>query len=204
MTSILAHMKKIFNVVLAVGLFAAAPTFAQSSFSVQYSMGFGSGDVKSYVSSSSFRGAAVEYRYHVQEKISVGADIGWNTFYERRAYDTYTSGTISLSGVQYRYINAMPIYLAGDYYFKPGEKLNPFIGLGVGTLYTRRNTDMNLYTLENKVWAFALRPEAGVLVNANPSLDIILAGKYNYGFAAGGLDAQSYFTFNIGLVFKSN
>ena len=197
-------MKKLFYIFLAVGFFAAAPAIAQSSFSVQYSMGFGSGDVKSFISSSSFRGAAVEYRYHVQEKISVGADIGWNTFYERRAYDTYTSGTISLSGVQYRYINAMPIYLAGDYYFKPGEKLNPFVGLGVGTLYTRRNTDMNLYTLENKVWAFALRPEACLLVNANPNLDIILVGKYNYGFAAGGLDAQSYFTFNIGLVFKSN
>lgn len=198
------NMKKLFYTFLAVGLIAAAPAMAQSSFSAQYSMGFGSGDVKSYISSPSFRGGAIEYRYHVQDKIAVGADISWNTFYERRAYDTYTSGTVSLSGVQYRYINAMPIYLAGDYYFKPGEKLNPFIGLGVGTLYTRRNTDMNLYTLENKVWAFALRPEAGVLVNANPNLDVILVGKYNYGFAAGGLDAQSYFTFNIGLVFKSN
>jgi len=197
-------MKKLFHIFLAVATFAAAPAIAQSAFSVQYSMGFGSGDVKSYVSSTSFRGASLAYRYFVQPKISVGADIGWNTFYERRAYDTYTSGTISLSGVQYRYINAMPVYLAGDYYLKPGEKINPFVGLGVGTLYTKRNTDMNLYTLENKVWAFALRPEAGVLVNANPGLDIILAGKYNYGFSAGGLEAQSYFTFNIGLVFKGD
>jgi outer membrane protein len=202
MTYIPVHMKKIFNVIIAVAFFASAPAVAQSTFSFQYSMGFGSGDMKSYITSSSFRGAALEYRYHIQEKNSVGVDIGWNTFYERRAYDTYTSGTVSLSGVQYRYINAMPIYLAGDHYFKPGEKLNPFVGLGVGTLYTKRNTDMNLYTLETKVWAFALRPEAGVLVNANPSLDFILVGKYNYGFSAGGLDAQSYFTFNIGLVFK--
>jgi outer membrane protein len=197
-------MKKLFYIFLAAAFFAAGPAVAQNSFSIQYSMGFGAGDMKSFISTSSFRGAAIAYRYRIQEKFSVGADMGWNTFYERRAYDTYTSGTVSLSGVQYRYINAMPIYLAGDYYLKPGEKLNPFVGLGVGTLYTRRNTDMNLYTLENKIWAFALRPEAGVLVNANPALDIILVGKYNYGFAAGGLDAQSYFTFNIGLVFKGD
>jgi outer membrane protein len=195
-------MKKIFIVIFVVATFAAAPSIAQSSFSIQYSMGFGNGDVKNFISSASFRGAALEYRYHIQPKLSVGADIGWNTFYERRAFDTYTSGTVSLSGVQYRYINAMPIYAAVNYYFKPDEKINPFVGLGVGTLYTKRNTDMNLYTLENTVWAFALRPEAGVLVNANPGLDIVLAGKYNYGFAAGGLDPQSYFTFNIGLVFK--
>jgi hypothetical protein len=43
-----------------------------------------------------------------------------------------------------------------------------------------------------------------VLINSSPGLDFILVGKYNYGFAAGGLDAQSYFTFNIGLVFKGN
>jgi opacity protein-like surface antigen len=204
MTYILVHMKKSFIIILAIGIFATAPSIAQSAFSIQYSMGFGSGDVKSFISSSSFRGAAVEYRYLVQPKIGIGADIGWNTFYERRAFDTYTSGTVSLSGVQYRYINAMPIYAAFDYYMKPGEKLNPFVGLGVGTLYTKRNTDINLYTIENSVWAFGLRPEAGVLVNANPGLDIILVGKYNYGFAAGGLDAQSYFTFNVGLRFKGN
>jgi hypothetical protein len=204
MTYILVHMKKIFNLILIVASFASVQAVAQGSFSAQYSMGFSNGDMRSYITSSSFRGGALEYRYRIQEKYSVGGDIGWNTFYERRAYDTYTSGTVSLSGVQYRYINAMPLYLAGDYYFKPGEKLNPFVGLGVGTLYTKRNTDMNLYTLETNVWAFALRPEAGVLVNANEGLDIILVGKYNYGFAAGGLDAQSYFTFNIGLVFKSH
>ena len=197
-------MKKLFPIFLAVAFFAAKSAIAQSSFSVQYAMGFGSGDVKSFITSPSLRGVAVEYRYRVQPKFSVGADIGWNTFYERRAYDTYTSGTISLSGVQYRYINAMPLYLAGDYYLKPGEKYNPFVGLGVGTLYTKRNTDMNLYTLENTVWAFALRPEAGILVNANKGLDIILVGKYNYGFSTPGLDAQTYFTFNIGLVFKGD
>jgi outer membrane protein len=195
-------MKKIFNIIFAVGIFATAPAIAQSTFSIQYSMGFGNNDVKSFISSASFRGAALEYRYLIEPKFGVGADIGWNTFYERRAYDTYTSGTVSLSGVQYRYINAMPIFAAFDYYMKPDDKVNPFIGLGVGTLYTKRNTDMNLYTIENNVWAFGLRPEAGIRVNANPSLDIILVGKYNYGFAAGGLDAQSYFNFNVGLLFK--
>jgi outer membrane protein len=99
-------------------------------------------------------------------------------------------------------VNAVPIYLSADYYFKPGEKVNPFVGLGAGTLSTRRNVDMNLYTVENNVWGFALRPEAGVLVNANPGMDVILVGKYNYGFKTAGLEAQSYFTFNVGFVFK--
>jgi outer membrane protein len=204
MTYLLVHMKKLFSIVFVIGILAAAPSKAQSTFSVQYSMGFGNGDVKSYISTASFRGVGLEYRYHIEPKFSVGIDMGWNTFYERRAYDTYTSGTVSLSGVQYRYINAAPIYLSANYYLKPDEKLNPFIGLGVGTLYSKRNTDMGLYTLENIAWAFALRPEIGVLINENSGLDVILAGKYNYGFATDGQEAQSYFTFNVGFVFKGN
>jgi outer membrane protein W len=196
-------MKQLFNIiVVAAALLIVTPAVAQSSFSIQYSMGFGTGDTKSFISKSSFRGAAMEYRYLIQPNISVGADVGWNVFYERKASDTYTSGTVALSGVQYRYINAVPIFLAFDYHLKPGEKINPFVGLGVGTLFTRRNTDMNLYTIEDNVWAFGLRPEFGIRMQANDAMDIILVGKYNYGFSAKDLPAQSYFALNVGFVFK--
>lgn len=198
------NMKKLFYVLLTIGTFGILPGLAQNTFSVQYSMGFGSGDVKSYISSSSLSGALVSYRYMTSPKLGAGVDVGWNGFYERRAYDTYTSGTVSLSGTQYRYIDAVPIYLAADYHFKPDEKMCPYVGLGVGTLLTKRRTDMGLYTLKTDTWAFALRPEIGVLLNANPDMDIILAAKYNIGFATSDLASQAYFTFNMGFVFKGH
>jgi hypothetical protein len=197
-------MKRLFNILLVAGLFAVTPAIAQGTFSVQYSMGFATGDTKSFISTPSFRGATIEYRNLVTSNISVGADVGWNVFYERRASDTYTNGTVSLSGVQYRYVNAVPIFIALDYQLKPGEKINPFVGLGIGTLFTRRNTDMNLYTIQDNVWAFALRPEFGLLYNASSALDLIIAGKYNYGFGAQGMAAQSYFALNVGFVFKKD
>lgn len=195
-------MKKLFYIIWVACMFAAAPVFAQSTFSVQYSIGSGTGDNKNYISSPSFRGAMLEYRRMIQPKIGIGADIGWNTFYERRAYDTYTSGTISLSGVQYRYINAIPIYVAFDYFLRPDNRINPFVGLGVGTMYVRKNTDMNIYTLETDAWMFALRPQAGIRYEANPGMDIVFALKYNYGFTTDALTAQSYLAFNVGFTFK--
>lgn len=195
-------MKKLFYILWVAGMMIAAPSIAQSTFSVQYSMGSGAGDTKTFISSPSFRGAALEYRRMIQPKIGVGIDASWNVFYERRAYDTYTSGTMSLSGVQYRYINAIPIYLAFDYYLKPDNRMNPFVGLGVGTMYCRKNTDMNLYTLESDAWMFAVRPEAGIRYEANPGMDFIFAVKYNYGFDTDQLSTQSYVAFNIGFVFK--
>lgn len=90
---------------------------------------------------------------------------------------------------------------AADYYLKPGEQINPFAGLGVGTMYSLRNTDMGQYTFEQDAWNFALRPEIGVLIETSPNMSLSVTGKYYYGFEAGDLPSQSYFALNLGFVF---
>ncbi len=195
-------MKNLIKLLIIAAVISSSPALAQGSFSMQYSMGFGTGNNQSYIGASSFRGATMEYRHLVTDDIAIGGDVSWNVFYERRASDTYTSGTVSLTGVQYRYVNAVPIYFSVDKYFGMGKKVNPFAGLGIGTMYTRRNTEMNLYSLETDSWAFAFRPEAGVRYEMNSGVDLILALKYNYGLSTTDLPAQSYLTVNVGFVFK--
>ena len=191
-------MKKIFVILLSVIALSAS---GQSLTAIQYSVGFGTGDLGDFVSPASFRGFTIDYRKLVQPNIGVGFDIGWNVFYEERGYDTYTQGTVSYSGKQYRYNNQFPMLVAADYYLKPGEQINPFAGLGIGTMYSLRNTDMGQYTFEQDAWNFALRPEVGVLFEANPNMSLALTAKYYYGFEAGDLPAQSYFALNVGFVF---
>jgi hypothetical protein len=94
------------------------------------------GDLKEFNESASFRGMSFEYRYMMQPSIGVGLETGYNLFYDRMDYATYTQGTESLSGIQYRYTHAVPVFAAFDYYLKPDTQVNPFVGLGVGTLYT--------------------------------------------------------------------
>ncbi len=198
-------MKKINYIFLIVAL--AVVSFAanaQSTFSVQYSMGFGVDDLRNFNSKNSFRGITLEWRKMIQPNIGIGLDAGWNVFYERRAYDTYTRGTQSLSGVQYRYTNAFPMLFSGNYYLRPGDKVNPFFGMGVGTLYVEREVDMNLYAATIKDWQFAIKPEAGLLINASPEMDITVALKYYAGFATDDLAGQSYLAMNIGFLFRSN
>ncbi len=193
-------MKKILFILFSV---VASSAFAQSLTNVQYSMGFGSGDLGDFISKPSFRGFTVDFRKLVQPNLGVGFELGWNTFYEAKNYDTYTTGTLSVSGKQYRYNNQFPAVFAVDYYFQPEEKINPFAGLGLGTMYSIRYTDMGQYTLKQDAWHFLLRPEAGIIINANPNLSFAITGKYYYGFAAGDLDAQSYFALSFGFVFKN-
>ena len=81
--------------------------------------------------------------------------------------------------------------------------MSPFIGLGTGVMYSRRNTDMNLYTVQEEAWNFTLCPEIGVQFNSNISSATTIMLKYYYGFAAGELDEpQSYLALNVGFVFR--
>ena len=192
-------MKKILILLLLAGV--VSPALAQHSFSIQYALGFG-GTMNNYITSTSVRGATFEYKIYPQPNISIGIDAGWNHFYERRPYDTYTSGTASLTGVQYRYANVVPIFATTSYYLSPGNKINPFIGLGIGTIFMSRYVDMGIFRVTEDEWHFALKPEAGVLVSLNPEMDLILGLRYNNAFATNDTADQNFMAFNIGFVWK--
>jgi outer membrane protein len=130
---------------------------------MQYAVSFGTGDQGDYISAVSWRGFLMEYRTPIKNKLLAGVDVGWNVFYERKDYDTYTVGNESLSGIQYRYQNAVPILASFDYVILSENSLKPYVGLGIGTLYSERATDMKLYRLEEKTWQFALKGELGIL-----------------------------------------
>jgi outer membrane protein W len=195
-------MKKLI-IVISIICFGSSLAKAQSSLvAVSYSMGFGAGDMGTFNGNASFRGATFEYRKNIQPNVTLGFEVGWNVFYEAKPYDTYNNGTVSVSGKQYRYQNQVPLLVTANYYFSPGEKFNPFVGVGVGTMYSRRNTDMNLYTLEEQAWHFAVKPEVGFLYQLQPELAAFVAVKYYNGFQAGDFkQTQSYITLNIGLAF---
>jgi hypothetical protein len=194
-------MKKIFFIFLLTGIISTTQLIAQRSFfSVQYSIGFAFGDLKDFNNSASFRGFSTEYRTMIKPSIGAGFETGYNLFYDRMDYATYTDGTQSLSGVQFRYTHTVPVLAAFDYYLKPDNQVNPFFGLGIGTLYVNQVVDMGLYRFQSDVWQFALRPEIGVLVST-PSADLLLGVKYFNGFKAKETEGQQYLSINIGMVF---
>jgi outer membrane protein len=192
-------MRKILLVLFVV---ATLPGFAQHLTALQYSMGFATGDLSDFIQKPSFRGFTLDYRKLVQSNIGVGIDAGWNVFYDALDYDVYTIENRSFSGKQYRYNNQAPILFAVDYYMDYAEGVTPFAGLGVGTMYSRRNTNMGVYSLEQDAWHFALKPEIGILFDPIDGVSFSLTGKYYYGFEADGLPSQSYFALNFGFVYK--
>ena len=175
---------------------------AQSGYvSIQYEIGFGTGDLGSYISKASFRGAVFEYQKNINPNLSAGIEIGWNTFFERKDNDTYTRETVSVSGIQYRYSNHSPLLATVEYNLKPEGPFKPYVNLGIGTMYTKRDTDMGLWRLNQEAWHFSLKPEIGLHYELNLSTDLKFSAKYYTGFAGGDLETQSYFAITVGIAF---
>jgi hypothetical protein len=192
-------MKRIFF--LAIFALTTILTFSQEGFvAMQYPIGFGTGNLHDFIKPASFRGFTIDYRGLVQPNIGIGVDIGWNVFYEELADNVYHYNKFDYSGKQYRYSNHIPILTGIDYYAKPEALVNPFVGFALGTMYSRNNTDMGSYTFEQDTWRFAIRPELGIILDAAPGIGFMVCSKYYYGFKAGDLPAQGYFTINFGIV----
>ena len=195
-------MKKTIIYLILLGITIPGMVRAQgSSVSIQYVIGFGAGDLGNYITKTSFRGAVFNYQKSINENLSAGIEMGWNVFYERMDNDTYTIESVSLSGVQYRYSNILPMLVTAQYNLNTENPLKPYVNLGIGTIYNIRTTDMGLWRLEEKAWHFALKPEIGLLYELNPAAALKVSGKYYVGFAAGGLETQSYFALSAGIAF---
>lgn len=197
-------MKKILFFTAFIILVSFGSSNAQSYTNVSYSVSIPTGDLREYISTTSWRGVSVSYSKLIKPNFGIGLSTGWNTFFEERPFATYSLDNRSVSGKQWRYVNSFPLLVSADYYIKPNDKINPYMGLGVGTIYNSRATDMGIFRLEQDAWSFAFQPQVGMIYSINYFAGISVAAKYSYGLAAGHFDApQSFFSLNFGYVFMS-
>lgn len=197
---------KTYKAIFILALFALGlGVNAQNKTNAYYTMGIPMSDTKDYISKTSFRGAGLEFEHLVKANVGVGILVGWNTFYESLAKDTYPLSNINetvngaITGKQYRYLNVVPMLATGKYYFTDEDHpIRPFAGLGVGTYYLEQKTDMGLYSDREKSWHFGLAPKAGVLIPLNYEVSVSVAIDYNIAFKTSKIDQQNWLGINVG------
>ncbi len=144
-------------------------------------MSFGLGETGDYISKPSFRGLSFDGRGFLTDQISLGGYFSWTTFFEERANDIYTDGTATLTGTQYRYINAFPILLQGHYYLGTDEYEPRFyFGAGLGTYKMIQRTDIGVWSIEENHWHFGMSPEVGLLYPVGMSSQLNINLKYHW------------------------
>jgi outer membrane protein len=195
-------MKKIIVLVIFCSLAGMNSVFSQvhNHIDINYEMSFGTGDLGDFISAPSFRGGSFQYRYAVTDNVLVGFDAAWNVFYEKKDYDSYSDGTMTLSGVQLRYQNQVPLLVSADYVFAADKEFQPYLGLGIGTCYSERVNEMGIWYVEENPWQFAMKPEAGFMYKVSYGTALKLGVKYNVGIG-GDLGTQGYVTVSAGFAF---
>ena len=195
-------MKNLLMLFMALGIFSVTQAQTQTSnFRISWSVAIPTGDLSDYIGETSLRGGSLEYNWRPKPNLEVGIESGWNLLYERADDKVYTYETASVSGVQYRYTNTIPIIAGVKMLGKAKSGLIPYGGVGLGTVYINRNTDFGLYRITNNTWQFSVRPELGLRYDYQPGKGIILGAKYYLNSANDELGAQSYVAINLGLVF---
>jgi hypothetical protein len=167
---------------------------------VAWSMGLGVGSTSEFVSDYSLRGFTVEGRYWVHNQATVGLLWGWTSLYERLDNRTYATDNIAITSTQIRWVDAMPLQLTAHYYVElDTQRVLPFIGTGVGTVWTERLLTLPFTSYSQESWHFALAPELGLLF-PSPAGSFLISSRFNYAFETDAAPEAIWFNFNIGLM----
>ncbi|MBE9485502.1 MAG: hypothetical protein IMY74_11675, partial [Bacteroidetes bacterium] len=75
-------MKK--TIILSLIILAAAGSgFSQSIYSLSYELATPMGDMRNFISKTSFRGLSFSADWYLNSRITVGGTAEWNGFYEK-------------------------------------------------------------------------------------------------------------------------
>lgn len=185
---------------IASALIISASGYSQSLYSMDFNMSMTSGETAKYIESTSFRGFTFEGRGFVHDQLSFGGLFSWTTFYDKLGGEEFTYETSTVTGNQYRYINAFPILFQGHYYLQ-GDEFEPrvYMGGGIGAYKINQRTNIGTWSVEQRNWHFGVSPEVGLLYPVSLSTQFNISFRYHYVFKASSTTDISWFGLAIGL-----
>ncbi len=157
-------MKKIIILIAISALLLSVNGFGQFTYTnLTYNMSVPVGTTGDFISKTSFRGFTFNVGRFVTDNLAAEIRFSWNTFYETRDFETYTTedGTASVTGKQFKYINAFPMTGGVRYVLNPNSDFSPYFAGGLGAYKINERTDMGIYYVEDMIWHFGMYPEIG-------------------------------------------
>ncbi len=202
-------MKKIYlTALLLIGLIVGSN--AQTAYmSLNWDITKTAGNTSDYIEEIGYRGASLELGYFIGDNITIGGFFAWYTLDDKIGdgvpYEFHDNGvTGHVSGTQARYLNIFPVLINSQYFIDSGSNFKPYVGFGMGSVYTEQRTDFGLNSFYADSWGFAAQPEIGAYIPFGYSgTGLNVALRYLYGSSAGELDSLSMFSFAIGFGFMN-
>lgn len=180
-------MKKNILIALCVALFTGLSASAESGFVTRslFSIGW---DIntplnnKDFVSETSTYGSKIESRRFIRNNISIGAELSWCSLYEYTPVQTYQIENGAVTTDLFKYMYNVPFVVNSHYYLMPDKLVMPYVGLGLGAMYSEQDLYLNIHELSGSNWGFIVRPEAGAIVKFGSESNVaaMIGVRYNY------------------------
>ncbi|MBR3951230.1 MAG: outer membrane beta-barrel protein [Bacteroidaceae bacterium] len=136
-----------------------------------------------YANVASGWGMAFEGGYYVIPNMSLGLYISYHTNNKYIGEQVlHLSSTESLYTDQQHSIYQVPFGIASRWRFIKDEMFEPYIGVKLGAMYTRMESNTQVYTYYHDRWGFNVQPEIGMSLYPMPfnRTGIHLALYYSY------------------------
>lgn len=199
----MTRIKLLFILCVILGNQAKAQMKMRALVSFDYSLGFATGTLNDFISDKAFDGFHYQWRYFKERDFSLGFHTGYNNFRKILQRDVYETDRGTVSAVQSRYFNAVPILLSGHYYLRSSHHIMPYIGGGIGGYILRYEKFYGVFPDRKTSFNFGFNPELGLVIPfKNSGIGLMLSGKYNYVFyKKNEIHNLNYFEVSAGLYF---
>jgi hypothetical protein len=195
-------MKKTSVIIIAAVIGLVTVTQAQIGLgSVTWQVSGGLGDTKDFIDDVSFLGFGLEGRSYLGRHWTVGLSFDWQVWDQQTTDPIHIEGG-TISGRQYRYINAFPLLLNLHLYAGNIHDFRMYLGGGVGAYYIMKRLQIGLANLEDNDWFFGGGPEFGFLIPMG-EMYFRASGRMNYAVRnlSDSEDANTWWTAKVGLAY---
>lgn len=196
-------MKRIIYTTIVFCMIAvAAHAQRKTLITLDYTPSMTLGSAREFIEPFSWSGITLDYKFFVKEHYALGFNAGWNFYYQAKDEPVtekfqVNNAEVTITGKQFRYINAIPLLITGTYY-KESKSADFYASLGVGALYSNQRKEMGLYAAIGNNWQFAVSPMVGTYVPLSYNTTMHLGLQYNYCLAADDYINVSYLAFKVG------
>ena len=188
---------KYISVILLVVLMSFTANAQTSFFGMTYDVSFPLDEgTEVFGNGPQWRGFGIEGRWYLSKSFSMGFAWDWNVFHKVEL-ETMQIENGAITGVQNRIMNIFPFLATGQLYLG-GDGIQPYLGLGVGAFYVKRQLDIGILSENRNAWQFGVAPEIGFLFPMDMGFNILLKLRYNYAMETGDEKAVNYVGINVG------
>lgn len=176
-------------ILILIGSMGVHTAFAQTtrppvSITLNYSIAQPLGSLSDYAKNTSFRGWMAGFNYSINDRLSVGAKVGFSDFYERVPRAVYPGKGEDISAVQTRTLQTIPVLATVQYNLTgPESAVIPYVGAGIGTANLNYEKYWGEFVEKQNKWAFQVSPEAGINIPLGKYSPVMLNANLQYNYA---------------------